>query len=166
MYDSSTNAWTPLPTPIYELTYDACTVVWRESFMMFGKNNQYQIFNLANQTWSSFNSTPPISHNAFACTVLPNEEILLAGFGHSLLYNVVSNTWTILPNTASDYGAAMLVQLGSRIFVMGGFSNHVEEFNICSKTWTNVGVDLLVSHGGYGAALAVPADIFGGCQGI
>ena len=83
-------------------------VVWRDSFIMLGKD-KYQKFNLTTQIWTSFSTNPPVLAQPVpglynpACMVLPSEEILVVGNGlnrnQTLLYNHVTNNWRTLPTT-------------------------------------------------------------------
>jgi hypothetical protein len=44
-------------------------------------------------------------------------------------------------------GAASLVQLGQRIFVVGGNTKTAEEFNLITKTWSVVPTPQIFKHG-------------------
>ncbi len=88
-------------------------VVWRDSFIMLGRN-QYQKFNLTTQIWTSFSTSPPVLAQPVpglyspACMVLPSEEILVVGNrfnpNQTLVYNHVTNNWRTLPTTNAMQG--------------------------------------------------------------
>jgi hypothetical protein len=76
--------------------------------MVFSLVN-FQKFNLTTQIWTPIFTNPP--NDALsrpACLVLPSEDILVVGgqndLKQSLLYNPLSNTWKILPNTNTEQG--------------------------------------------------------------
>jgi len=133
-----------------------------------------QTFNLTTQTWSVLNTSPPNPLYKSACIVLPTSNILVVGgvfnVRQAMLYNPATNVWTLLPSTNNDQGAAALVQLKQRVFVVGGSSATAEEFNYNTNTWKNASALQAVPHYGYSSALEVPADMFasrvGGCTGI
>ena len=155
------------------MTYDVCTFVWRDSIINLGYY-RYQKFSFTTQTWSVLNTSPPSPVYDSACLVLPTEEVLVVGsyisYRQALIYNPLTNTWRTLPNLNIDQGAANLVQLGSRIFVVGGLNKTAEEFNPTANTWNIVPFPQKFVHGGFAVALAVPANTFanrpGGCAGI
>ena len=137
--DFDTKTWQPWPAPIYYMEWEACIVLWRDSFLMLG-NNRYQSFNLTTQKWTAFNSTSPSSLWASTCIVLPNEKVLLAGTTTipAKLYNPVTNTWTQLSTQLYSRDLGSFVNLNGRIFLLGGNTTLVEEFNITTGTWMKV----------------------------
>ena len=155
------------------MTYDVCTFVWRDSIINLGYY-RHQKFSFTTQTWSILNTSPPSILFNSACLVLPTEEVLVIGsylsYRQALIYNPLTNTWRTLPNLNIDQGAVNLVQLGSRIFLVGGFNKTAEEFNPTANTWSIVPFPQKFVHGGFAGALAVPANTFangpGGCAGI
>ena len=169
--DFDTKTWQPWPAPIYYMEWEACIVQWRDSFLMLG-NNRYQSFNLTTQKWTAFNSTSPSSLWASTCIVLPNEKVLLAGTTSvpAKLYNPVTNTWTQLSTQLYSRDLGSFVNLNGRIFLLGGNTTLVEEFNIATGTWMKVDPTLLVPHNRVMSVLSVPADWFayrsGGCIGV
>jgi hypothetical protein len=175
VYDGATNIWTQLPdSPVYN-SYETCSVVWRDSFILlssFWDAFYYQKFNLTTQTWSVINTRAPIRSDYSGCVLLPSDEIVLAGNSNAQLYNIVTNTWTILPNSTYYYSSVpAMVQLGKRFFLIDSEKNQIEEFNYPSKTWKNVAVPKLLSWERFGTvALEIPAGWFahlpGGCKGI
>lgn len=173
VYDGTTNTWSRWATPVHSLSFDACTVVWRDSLIVLGYL-RYQKYSFTTQTWSNLVTTPPNAFYNPGCLVLPTDEVLVVGsvfnLRQALKFNPMTNTWSTLPNLNVDQGAGSLVQLGSRIFVVGGNNNTAEEFNPTTSTWSTVPFKQKYVHQGYAAALAVPADLFaskpGGCNGI
>ena len=156
------------------MIYDACTFVWRDSIINLGYY-RYQKYSFTTQTWSVLITSPPISFYNPGCLVLPTDEVLVVGswvnsYRQALIYNPLTNAWRTLPNLNIDQGPADLVQLGSRIFVVGGLNSTAEEFNPTSNTWSIVPYPQKFVHGGFAGALAVPANLFanrtGGCNGI
>ena len=64
-----------------------------------------------------------------------------------------------------------MVQLGQRYFVMGGASDKIEEFDVNSRSFTPVSVDLLSGNsGGFAGVIEVPTKYFAslpnGCGGV
>jgi hypothetical protein len=174
-YDGASGTWKNWITPPYTMNYDACMVVWRDSFIMLGYG-KFQKFSLATQTWSiiTANASAPTNLYNPGCAVLPNEEILVVGGVFSgqatYVYNVVSNTWRATANTINTQAATSLVYLNKRLFALGGSTNIAEEFNFSSYTWSSVPTPQIYNHQGYAGAMDVPADMFssrpGGCKGI
>jgi hypothetical protein len=110
------------------------------------------------------------------CVVLPNEEILVAGFpgGHksAVIYNHLENKWSQVEDSMySKYGGSGLVALGNRIFSIGGYDDPmlVEEFDFSSRTWKSVETPLLQPRW-YHSVIPMSAEVFahlpGGCQGV
>ena len=173
VYNGATNAWTGMATPIYFMSLDSCTFVWRDSIFMLGYY-RYQKYSFTSQSWSILNTSPPSPFYNPGCLVLPTDEVLVVGSvfnaRQALMYNPLTNTWRTLPNLNVDQGPASLVQLGSRIFVVGGLNNTAEEYNPTANTWNMVPFKQKYVHQGYSSTLAVPADLFaswnGGCKGI
>ncbi len=138
VFDGALNSWRSWEPPIYTMTNEACIVVWRDSFIMLGAY-RYQKFNLTTQQWSIINTNAPTMLYKQGCLVLPSEDILVAGgvfnTRQSFLYNPEANTWRTLSNTNNDQGAASLIQLGKRIFILGGTTITTEELNLNTFTW-------------------------------
>jgi hypothetical protein len=109
------------------------------------------------------------------CVVLPNEEILVAGFpsahNSAVIYNHLENKWSQVEDAMYDkYFGAGLVVLGSRIFSTGGaYDRVVEEFDYSSRSWKSVETPLLQPRCKH-SATPIPAEVFahlpGGCQGV
>ena len=173
LFDGATNLWRSWQPPIYDMTDEACIVVWRDSFIMLGAY-RYQKFNLTTQQWSKINSNAPALIYKHGCLVLPSEDILVAGgvlnARQTFLYNPAANTWKTLSDTNNDQSAASIIQLGKRIFILGGTTTTTEEFDLNTFTWSNVATRQTKLHNGYSAVLALPAETFakgpGGCRGI
>ena len=173
VYDGATNAWTGMAIPSYFMSLESCSFVWRDSIFVFGYY-RYQKYSFTTQQWSILNTSPPSPFYNPACLVLPTDEVLVVGSAfslrQSLMYNPLTNTWRTLPNLNLDQGSPSLVQLGSRIFAVGGLNITAEEYNPTANTWTMVPFNQKYAHRGYSSTLAVPADLFanraGGCNGI
>jgi N-acetylneuraminic acid mutarotase len=173
-YDVNTNTWKRWPSAPYTLKY-ACTVVWRDSFYMFGNGGLYQKFNLTTQTWSVISYVTPGPRNLDhpGCAVLPNEEILVVGGLNSpsstYVYNAIANTWRITANTTSPQGPTNLLYIGKHLYVLGGYSKFVEKFNFDTFTWSSFSSVQIWRGNGYAGAIEVPADLFskqlGNCKG-
>ncbi len=88
----------------------------------------------------------------------------------TFLYNPATNIWKTLPSTNIDQGDASLIQLGKRIFVVGGLTTTTEEFNLNTLTWSTLSIPTKYLHRAYASVMALPADWFanrpGGCRGI
>jgi hypothetical protein len=110
------------------------------------------------------------------CVVLPNEEILVAGFHNArnsaAIYNLLENKWYQVEDSMYNKYGTGLVVLGSRIFSTGtgGYNDTmVEEFDYSSRTWKSVETPLLQPRR-YHSVIPMPAEVFahlpGGCQGV
>ncbi len=106
--------------------------------------------------------------------VLPNEEILVAGFfnaqNSAAIYNLLENKWYQVEDSMYKKFGTGLVVLGSRIFSTGGYNDiMVEEFDYSSRTWKSVEMPLLQQRC-YHSVIPMPAEVFahlpGGCQGV
>ncbi len=62
------------------------------------------------------------------------------------------------------------MQIGQRVFAIGGYENVVEEYNYKNDTWNEISATPIFARHPYSKAIAVPASLFsnvqGGCQGI
>ena len=94
----------------------------------------------------------------------------MASYKAMALYDVEANQWTRLEDGAFNRRGTQLVNLGGRIFLIGGEeAEAVEEFNFEANTWTSMEADLIEPRLNHGL-VSVPAKLFssrpGGCQGI
>jgi hypothetical protein len=155
------------------MTFDACTFVWRDSIIVLGYL-RYQKYSFTTRTWSNLVTSPPNVFYNPGCLVLPTDEVLVVGSvftpRQALAYNPLTNTWRTLSNLNVNQGPVSLVQLGSRVFAVGGLNATAEEFNPTTSTWSIVPFPQKFAHQGYAGAMAVPANLFasgaGGCKGI
>ena len=174
VYDGATNTWSKWITPPINMAQDACTVVWK-NFIIYLGYHRYEKFDLITQTWSVIYMTSEKYFYLPSCFVLPTDEILVAG-GNLLseyraeLYNPETNSWRQLPNSPLELGMSSIVQLGKRVFVVGGLNTTVTEFNVNTETWSIVPAKQRFVNNYYATALEVPAELFankpGGCRGL
>ncbi len=139
--------------------------------------NYVQKFNLTTNTWTYITYTS-FSVYKTACISLPSEEVLFIGsifLGGKIayLFNPTTNVFRRISDSNYDQTNANLVQLGQRIFAIGGYGYVAEEFSYNNNgnngTWTELSNSWMVSRYYSLGVAAVPAayfyDYLGGCQG-
>jgi hypothetical protein len=172
-FDPYTNVWTQWPSYPTAIQSDACITLWQNSFLLIDPVN-LQSFNLATQSWTSVQISPPSPINNPACISLPNKKVLIVGSsGLPLLFDPAINAWKTLPPTINSQGKVTLLQLGQKYFIFGGNSTETvaQEFNYLYDTWSPVigGPIPTTNSQGFASGVAVPADFFtklpNGCTG-
>ncbi len=89
------------------------------------------------------------------------------------LFNPITNSFRRISDSNYDQNGATLVQLGQRIFAIGGSGNVIEEFSYNNNgnngTWTEISNSWMTQRYYTVGVVAVPAEYFsnypGGCQG-
>jgi hypothetical protein len=183
-YDPATNTIKRWPNiPGYMISNKASMVRWRDSFLFFDTSGVH-FYNITAEEWLP--TYVSYGYNSIfnpKAALLPNDEVLVVGAYCGLctlrayVYNISGKTWSDAGTPANNPLSAALVQLGSRYFLMGGFSNVTEEYNYKTRNWTVVNTRLAHTYSymdSYNesptSAIAVPAELFaklpGGCQGI
>lgn len=104
-----------------------------------------------------------------SCIVLPTDEILIVGSSFlnftrfSAIYNPTNNKWKTLGNANFDRQGANSVQLGSKIYILGGGDNPpteaVEEFLPCVNIWSPINLKMK-RHRRHFGVLSVPEKLF------
>lgn len=160
--------------------------LYRRAHTMFGSNDTLTLmggdstqtlvhsYNVNTKTWTPKKSAP--FSVAWASTALTGDnEFLLAGSWYSTnkvaKYYPITDTWTLLPDSAFNLNAAKLLKLGSRFFAVSGWvENTVKEFSPATNKWTLINVNLTNTYNGFHSAIAVPASMFAhlpnGCTGL
>ncbi len=178
--DPATNTWSSWPTPLKKTDLGPCLVPWKDTFILLGgriNKNGIQMFNHSTNTWQIIESSSVPMDMAFsACTLLPNDQILVSGSDYDVsdafasLYNIAANSWQELPDASSHRRANSLITLGTRVFdIRSSEENFTMEFHYKNNTWSQVEGQLIYPRLYY-AAIAVPAEMFqhlpGGCVGV
>jgi hypothetical protein len=146
VFNPSTSDWLTWPAPPNKSGNGPCLLAWKDSILLLGgelNRRGVQQFNLSTKTWKILDSSNLSMAIYFSgCVVLPTEDILIVGSeidpyrSSAALYNVSSNTWTQLDETNHPRDGTSLVTLGSRVFVVDGWSSYtVEEFDFVDNTW-------------------------------
>ena len=156
-------------------------MTWQHSILLFGGSDDPRgvyIFDHASTTWSAVNTSQLTMDLWFSsCIKLQNDLVLISGSNQPPYTNSVvsfdpkAETWTELESTIQDKRDTRLVELGSRIFAIEGYTtDDVEEYVLLTDTWKPVDVKLLARRNGWHSLLALPADMFshlpGGCEGV
>jgi hypothetical protein len=181
VFDPSPRAWSSWPSPPKKSGSAPWTVGWKDCIILLGgeKNPRgVQIFNITEQTWTVMDSSQvPMDIFWSSSLTLPDGNVLIVGSivgnyqNSAAFYNPADNSWKELEKTLTSHQGTRLVQLGSRIFAIGGRENGlVEEFLLETNAWKPVDAELLVRRDGFLSLLALPEKLFshlqGGCQGV
>jgi hypothetical protein len=171
------------PTPLGE---GACSVMWRDSMIIFGGVNSrtlVQMFDFLTSNWTNL-APMTLPHYSFGCVLLPDRNRVLTvstvpggDERRSDIFDVQLNTWSVTGSTVTARGEGSLVRLANRVFAIGGnsaptnlsLSATVEEYDINSGTWSMVATNLMGPRKNF-AVLALPATSFShlanGCKGV
>jgi hypothetical protein len=183
IYDLNSGTLTNWTSPPQTTGEVPCMITWQDSFLIFGgylSQMAVQQFNLTTQQWRNL-SAMPIPRAAFGCSALPNnpDKILLVG-GDPVqksagIYNPVTDTWESAASPSIGRKRAAVVQLGNRIFAVGGQdfdlvnTDTTEEYNVATNSWSFVR-GRIVKPKMHFAALVIPMEAVtalpDGCTGI
>jgi hypothetical protein len=180
VFDPSSKTWSSWPSPPKESGLAPSMVGWKDCIILFGGSSNLrgvQIFNLTQQTWTVMDSSlVPIDLYLSSSLTLSNGNVFTVGSHQNgsqysaAFYKPTDNSWTELDKSTTSHKGTRLVQLGSRIFAIGGRSRDlVEEFLLETNAWKPVDAKLIMGHY-YPSLLALPAKLFshlqGRCQGV
>lgn len=173
--DLETKVWSTWPLPPFNFRY-ACQVIWRDSFLRFGGNDNHTavtMFNHTTQTWLVLDT--PVAPMAFfrtGCALLPGDKVLLMGSALNTktytIYDILANNWTFTGTLSYDLSDISVVSLGKRMFIIPGsiLLGTVREFHVSNYSLTDAPVGLSQSRGLALAVVSVPARWFPNCIGI
>jgi hypothetical protein len=181
VFDPSSKTWSSWPSLPNKFGNYPCIVNWKDCIILFGGSSNtrsFQIFNITAQTWTVLDTSQlPMEIHWSSSLTLNNGNVFIVGSEQSgshysaAFYKPTDNSWVQLEDSVTSHQGTRLVQLGTRLFAIGGRANDlVEEYNLETNLWTPFDVELLVKRDGHHSVLALPANLFshlpGGCQGV
>ena len=112
-----------------------------------GQNTTIQIFNTRTNSWCTHKEsvfpTDTFGHSEFHGAVALDGKLIVIGnhvngSQHAFCMDLSTKTWTSsVKNNQSTYGSAV-VELGGKVYCIGGFSNRVDYFDHSTNQWTTV----------------------------
>ena len=181
-YNLINKTWTNGLNPPQTVGSGACMVLYQDSFIVFGGDvytRAIQQYNHTTKTWKNLVSFTA-DYKYSGCTSLPwsvtqGKFMVVAGlpsYTKATIIDVPNNDLELVPDTVVSRHGSNLITLGSRVFVLGGYSpatDVVEEYHLSNNSWTILPARLLVARY-HSRSIPVPAAWFdsipGGCTGV
>ena len=177
VFDPFTKVWSTWPIPPNTIVW-SCYVSWKHYIIKFGGYdsdaiNQIWRFDTTTNVWTRLNTTVPFPFNDVGCTVLPNDNVLIAGskwsstcWGSIVEYNVTANNWSSVVQSYDYLYNSIPLVLGKRVFIIPSSATEIVWEYFYENQITIPVSQPFISITASSPSIAVPAIWFGNFPGV